>query len=1115
MAVVETHLREGLDISERVHSRYNWEETNRRDGTAWGGTGVFIERRIQYENISDMFIETGVEVTVLRFTFRSFTVCFCAIYLPQSDRREISRFLDFLDKVLLQEADILLICGDFNAWHVAWGDRTNRRGEVLYEGVVSKGLNIERCSGITRIGNRVQRDSYVDLIISNCGGRIPDLINSFQISDHVIINGTIRVDVEKGEDRIRRWDFRNTYLRRGGMLRDYFESLDWCQIIGGKLMEDIPDIMNKTILRAWESYGIYKWVNTKSKPWFTQKVKEMRREARYWERQIGKFKKAGKYIVIEGKIFSLKECKVRHMEAIREWREEVAKLRTSSEKYINNLMSQGVFQTIRRIYKCKHRTIPALRIRRDGEILRVTSDRSKAMEFQQKFLHNSTLPTDFQENDEYVEACARRCNIELKNFELVGERVRRIDDVPARVSVRDLKHISSMASRETEFKPCESYFSLEEIKEVRRTLKKEKGGIGINNDHIRKIESDNLDRGLQLMANIYWHYSFLPMKICTSIIDPLLKGGEGRNPSNLDDYRGISKSDQIGRAVYERLLYNRLRSVVLDRIKSYQAGGMPGRGTIPQLIALIDSITQYRNEEDVNRRGNIKPCNYVILVLLDCSKAFDIFNRVVCLDRLREYGVRGRLFENITAFFEKRFQRVRIGKFLTEIARTFRGGPQGSVITMLCFLIVINNVGEGLVGGEKDLNLFMDDVAFIEYGKDAREVTQALNNRLTGVLEWSHRNGVSFPFKKFHLINLGRKKLTKRWKDKIRYGEENPPWSTKAKYLGVIVDHHLHFRDHMSQIIEKVEKVLYMLRKHRHFEHGGSPKTLHDIFQYYIYPQYIYGTPLWIFGIRKKFRYNEPITFGYGKLWGRLKSIYRGCARDILGLHKNASGEAALVRLGWMPLDYKLALLGLKYYVKCWLGRCGETVRRRLREELAHINGKYSFYKRAHEFLMYLEHLSGFHLLTAETLKDDGKLKEAMYTDLTKCWREYRGARVTRDLYNTWNSKNAELGMNTRLGRSLVNGAVCGYSILRTNRLSNRGGSDLCRGGCRVSETLEHVLLECPCYSKQRVLLHKTCRKCGVSLTVRNALTHSRLLPHTESLFLGVYRHVTVPRALT
>ena len=73
--------------------------------------------------------------------------------------------------------------------------------------------------------------------------------------------------------------------------------------------------------------------------------------------------------------------------------------------------------------------------------------------------------------------------------------------------------------------------------------------------------------------------------------------------------------------------------------------------------------------------------------------------------------------------------------------------------------------------------------------------------------------------------------------------------------------------------------------------------------------------------------------------------------------------------------------------------------------------------------------------------------------------------------------------------------------------------TDLCQDGCGVSETLEHILPECPCYSKQRARLCTVCWQHGVSLTVRSALTHSKLLPHTESIFFGVYRYVTVPQA--
>ena len=220
---------------------------------------------------------------------------------------------------------------------------------------------------------------------------------------------------------------------------------------------------------------------------------------------------------------------------------------------------------------------------------------------------------------------------------------------------------SLSASREREgtldFSPCDSYFSCSEIQAMRRRLKKEKGSIGINNDHVRKIESDGLDRGLQLWFNSMWHNSYLPRSYRTSAINPLLKGGDDRNATDPSDYRGISHSDTLGRG-FESLIYDRLIKVLHPEIKKYQAGGMPGRGTISQLLDLVSHVDYYRNLTRVNRRGNVKPFNYVVLVLLDCSRAFDVFNRTILLSKLIRLGVRGKLLEMVAAFFERRWQHV-------------------------------------------------------------------------------------------------------------------------------------------------------------------------------------------------------------------------------------------------------------------------------------------------------------------------------------------------------------------------------------------------------------------------------------------------------------------------
>ena len=67
-------------------------------------------------------------------------------------------------------------------------------------------------------------------------------------------------------------------------------------------------------------------------------------------------------------------------------------------------------------------------------------------EFQSKFLQNSTLPCDFQEDGDYVSGCAATCNKNLIYFECVGGDVRRLTLVPESEWLYDLDFISSNAS---------------------------------------------------------------------------------------------------------------------------------------------------------------------------------------------------------------------------------------------------------------------------------------------------------------------------------------------------------------------------------------------------------------------------------------------------------------------------------------------------------------------------------------------------------------------------------------------------------------------------------------------------------------------------------------------
>ena len=101
----------------------------------------------------------------------------------------------------------------------------------------------------------------------------------------------------------------------------------------------------------------------------------------------------------------------------------------------------------------------------------------------------------------------------------------------------------------------------------------------------------------------------------------------------------------------------------------------------------MHGIHCYRDECHLTRYKNIKPCNYVVLVLLDCSRAFDVFNRTLLISKLQKMGVEGPLLELAAAFYEERYQKVQISHGMSSVGVPKRGGPQGSVITLLSFLV--------------------------------------------------------------------------------------------------------------------------------------------------------------------------------------------------------------------------------------------------------------------------------------------------------------------------------------------------------------------------------------------------------------------------------------------
>ena len=357
---------------------------------------------------------------------------------------------------------------------------------------------------------------------------------------------------------------------------------------------------------------------------------------------------------------------------------------------------------------------------------------------------------------------------------------------------------------------------------------------------ILKISERAITPVLTNIFNRSFQEGVFPTKLKYAKIVPIFKGGSKLDVSN---YRPISLLPIISK-VLERLMYNRLISFIekYNVIFEHQFGFQKNKSTTLAIMDLYHKII------DSMENKKTPSC-----IFLDFAKAFDTVNHNILLNKLEYYGIRGTSLNWFKSYLNNRIQRVSIGSILSENKTLLSGVPQGSILGPLLFLLYINDIQHS--SNILKFHLFADDTSIFHSHTNLDILESEINTELLNTTDWLIANKLSLNVKKSSFMTFSSKQCKSMRPLSIKILEQNLEEKSATKYLGIIIDKHLNWSNHMHLVNQKINKGTGMIAKLRHYV---PPNILRQTYYALIHSHLNYGITIWGFGKKKSI--DEIIT---------------------------------------------------------------------------------------------------------------------------------------------------------------------------------------------------------------------------------------------------------------
>ena len=415
---------------------------------------------------------------------------------------------------------------------------------------------------------------------------------------------------------------------------------------------------------------------------------------------------------------------------------------------------------------------------------------------------------------------------------------------------------------------------------------------------ILKLATPSFIEPLTHIVNLSLKTGTVPSICKKARVTPIHKSGDKCDPYN---YRPISILPFIGKII-EYFVSTQTTEYMEENnlFTRHQYGFRKNHSTNYLMFDLFDELYKSKSK---NRKPGI--------IFLDIKKAFDTVNHEILLKKLIYYGFGGTVLLWFKNFLSDRYVCTRLNGCVSSFLALSCGVPQGSILGPILFSIYINDINYAC-----NLSvpyLFADDGALL-FDDCCRRSMINMKIELITIIKWLSCNKLSFNASKTEFMIFDGIDDTLELSVELSGTFIKISECKVTKYLGLMLDSKLTFKQHVDYIKQKIMKRLGAMYRSSKLLPVKYRKMFANAL---MLPQFDYLDTIYCRASKTKL--------------AELDLLYKKVGKIALGVPQTESSVTMYKDMKWLPLHLRRQLHLSNYMYRIMNDNCPTNFRNKFR----------------------------------------------------------------------------------------------------------------------------------------------------------------------------------------